>query len=168
VPSTYEPISTTTLSSAAATITFSSIPNTYTDLRLIFVGKSSVAGNDVNLYFNGDNNGTTYSRTSLLGNGTAASSTRETSAPVIRVSASAAGQSTTIPTFISVDIFSYTNSINKTVLTMWNGDRNGSGYSLPSVGLWRNTAAITSVSFNSASGNFPIGTIATIYGIKAA
>jgi hypothetical protein len=37
MPATYEPIATTTLGTAAAFITFSSIPATYTDLRLVIV-----------------------------------------------------------------------------------------------------------------------------------
>lgn len=164
---TYEPIATTTLGTAATTITFSSIPATYTDLRVSFVSTSTAAGDDINLYFNGDNAGTTYSRTSLLGSGAAASSNRETSTAFIRINATSAAASNTIPTFITVDVFSYTAATNKTVLTNWNGDRNGSGYVISTVGLWRNTAAITSLSLFSNT-TLATGTTATLYGIKAA
>ena len=40
MPATYEPIATTTLGSAQATVTFSSIPGTYTDLVLITNSRS--------------------------------------------------------------------------------------------------------------------------------
>ena len=47
MPATYEPIATTTLGSAATNITFSSIPATYTDLRLVLVARSDRAINSI-------------------------------------------------------------------------------------------------------------------------
>jgi len=79
MPATYEPIATTTLGSAAATITFSTIAATYTDLRLTLVFTTSVGGANVFFRFNGDT-GTNYSYTSLEGSGSAASSSRNTGA----------------------------------------------------------------------------------------
>lgn len=165
--STYEPIATTTLSSAASSITFSSIPSTYTDLRLILTGTSS--GNaDPELTFNGDNSpsGTNYSRTTLGGNGTAADSVRDTSIPYI-VNRLTYFTSTTV-SYQTFDIFSYAGSTYKTVLLDGSADRNGSGGVGKAVGLWRNTAAITSLRLNFASQTFSAGTTATLYGIKAA
>ena len=67
----------------------------------------------------------------------------------------------------TLDIFSYTGSTNKTVLVTNSVDQNGSGQVGRVVGLWRNTAAITTITLSDSS-NFAIGTTATLYGIKAA
>lgn len=164
---TYEPIATTTLGSAASTITFSSIPNTYTDLRIVLVGTSDAtgAGQAVLMRFNSDT-ATNYSATRLSGNGSAASSARWTN--IASIYCSIDGLSTTIPTLQMIDIFSYAGSTYKTALISNNEDKNGSGYVEARVGLWRSTSAITSVSLLIGSGNFATGTVATLYGIKAA
>ena len=160
---TYEPIATTTLGSAASSITFSSIPSTYTDLRLIVTGTPAAASRG-SLVFNGDT-ATNYSRTTLNGDGTTATSSRATSAAYILLGLtdSAAIQ------FWQSDIFSYAGSTNKTVLGIVSSDNNGSGFTTSQVGLWRSTSAITSVTFKTYDGaNFNAGTTATLYGIKAA
>jgi hypothetical protein len=161
MPATYEPIATQTLVSAG-TITFSSIPATYTDLRLIFtvIGTGT---NDTYLRFNSDT-ATNYSITTLTGNGSAASSGRSTSQTLINLDEAIAAQ----PSFFSVDIFSYAGSTFKTVLANLNSDRNGSGYVSNRAGLWRSTSAITSITLSPSASTFAIGTSATLYGIKAA
>ena len=71
---TYTPIATQTLGSSAASVTFSSIPGTYTDLMLISFAQGQASGGDnrLVLQFNGDT-ATNYSSTYLIGNGTTAS-----------------------------------------------------------------------------------------------
>lgn len=161
---TYDSIATTTLSSAASTITFSSIPNTYTDLRLvIFVNTASALSNS-SIRINLDS-GTNYSRTSLTGDGASANSARTTSQSDISFPES--NRSTTIPTMQIWDFFSYAGSTNKTVLAISASDLNGSGHIQNIVGLWRNTAAITSIRCQSNGGTYGIGTVATLYGIKS-
>lgn len=163
--STYTPIATTTLGSAASSITFSSIPATYTDLRLVLNVTSVSVSDNFQIQFNSDT-ATNYSQTLLIGNGTTASSTRYTSSSVIW---DATNLSTTLPSFITLDIFSYAGSTNKTALMSSNEDYNGSGFTKASVHLWRSTSAITSIDIKMPSGRtFSIGTTATIYGIKAA
>jgi hypothetical protein len=166
MPSTYEPIATTTLGSAAASITFSSIPATYTDLRLVFVGKRDGAtSNYVVVNVNGDT-GTNYSDTQLNGNGSSATSTRNSTA-----TAWYCGTVATIETnsaFFSLDVFSYAGSTFKTALSTFNNDRNGSGGVQYNVNLWRSTAAINSIKVDASSGNYATGTTATLYGIKNA
>lgn len=163
MPATYEPIATTTLGSQTPSITFSSIPATYTDLRVVVVCTASVNGAQIVTRFNGDT-ATNYSYTQLQGSGTTASSGRATSQTYLLFLNG--GGSTTIPTFAVMDIFSYTGSTNKTVLTSNNTDKNGSGNVVSSVGLWRSTAAITSILLDMS--DFKAGTTATLYGIKAA
>jgi hypothetical protein len=164
MPATYEPIATTTLGSAASTITFSSIPSTYTDLRLVLVATTTTE-TSCYLQFNSDT-GTNYSRTELSGNGSAAFSSGGSSQAQISLVYSSI--STTIPSFITLDIFSYAGNTFKTCLTSASQDVNGSGLVGCNVGLWRSTSAITSVNFIFYSGSFAAGTTATLYGIKNA
>jgi hypothetical protein len=165
MPSTYEPIATTTLGSAAASITFSSIAGTYTDLRLVLAGGFGTAGGGGNatiVRFNSDT-GTNYSSTFLYGDGTTAASFRSTNVTSIGISLS----NSTQVQMSTMDIFSYAGSTNKTALVEWSGDTNGSGQVRRNVGLWRNTAAITTILINNTD-QFAIGTTATLYGIKNA
>lgn len=157
---TYEPIATTTLTSSSG-ITFSSIPSTYTDLRLILTGVGPV-NNYTYMQINGSSS-TLYSWTELRGNGTSATSTRQstqTSFPIGYVN-------TTQPVLCQVDFFNYANtSINKTCLVSSSSDENGSGIVFNAVGLFRSTSAISTIA--TVATTWPSGTIATLYGIKAA
>lgn len=162
--STYEPISTTTLGSAASSITFSSIPATYTDLRLVLTCTVSSATDNLIMQYNSTTTG--YSQTFLLGDGSTASSVKYTNFSGIYGSYNQL-PSTTIPTFFTYDIFSYAGSTYKTCLCTSSLDYNGSGEIARYVGLWRNTSAITSVQLKFGS-NFAAGTTATLYGIKSA
>jgi len=167
MPATYEPIATQTLGSATATITFSSIAASWTDLRLSLVGSVTSASTQYYLRFNGVSSGGPYSGTYLGGDGTTASSTRYTSSNEIPINGINTGGTTT-PHFFITDIFSYAGSTYKTCLIEISHDRNGSGFVERAVGLWRSTAAITSVTITLNSGNMAAGTTATLYGIKAA
>ena len=162
---TMVPIATQTLGSAAASITFSSIPGTYTDLRLVLSNAVTVAGgNDIQFRFNGDT-ATNYSITGLHGSGTTATSVSTTSATVIDPDASSAvGTSATVPNLYTIDVFSYAGSTNKTCLVINSEDHNGTGDVGLSVALWRSTAAITSITILCGS-NLLTGTIATLWGI---
>lgn len=164
---TYEPIATTTLGVAAATIDFNSISSTYTDLRVVIVETGSTAG-DTWIRFNSSTTG--YSKTLFRGNGSTVASTRETSQS--RITWDNFGSSSTIPTLKTADIFSYANSsIKKTVLLISNYDVAGgvnSNAVFYTAGLWADVSAITSVNILRSSGNFNVGTTATLYGIKAA
>ena len=78
---TYEKIATTTLGSANATITFSSIPATYTDLVLAMaIGTSNQDG--IKIMINNDT-ATNYSNTRLYGNGSSISSNRRSSTATV-------------------------------------------------------------------------------------
>jgi hypothetical protein len=166
MPITYEPISTQTLSSATASITFSSIPSSYTDLRLVIVNTSSGANNQ-GIRFNSDT-GTNYSSTLFWSDGTAAQSFRYTNATYIHYASDLAVGPTTIPAFSTIDIFSYAGSTSKNCLLTTSLDLNGSGEVVRRVGLWTSTSAINTITIMRTAGNYSIGTIATLYGIKNA
>jgi len=164
---TYDKIATTTLSSANATITFSSIAASWTDLRLVFVVSSTSTATNFQVQFNSDT-AANYSSTYLNGNGTAASSGKNTSATNIQFT-DVTATSTTVPQMYTMDIFSYAGSTYKTALGTSSQDYNGSGSSASIVGLYRSTSAITSITLKtSGAPTFSIGTTATIYGILKA
>ena len=160
--STYEPIATTTLGSAAASVTFSSIPSTYTDLVIVING-AYVSSEDASpgLRFNSDS-GSNYSETGLDGNGSSAGSFADTSA----TSAILASMSATISTNI-INIMNYANTTTyKTSISRGNNSANRvRAY----VAMWRNTAAITSIQIiTRATPDFATGSTFTLYGISAA
>lgn len=161
--STEVAIATTTLSSAASSITFSSIPGTYTDLRLVLVCKNTSNNSNVRMYFNNDQ-GSNYSITRLYGTGSAAASNRNLNSTEISLN-DGYNITTAQPQLFTVDAFSYAGSTNKTVLVTSNQDENGTGEVGRYVGLYRSTSAITRLDLSITAGTFAVGTTATLYGI---
>jgi len=159
--STYTPIATQTLGSNTASVTFSSIPSTYTDLVLVFAGTnvSGLSGNGIR--FNSDS-GSNYSSTNLNGDGSSASSFNFPNTNYMRAGISNNSQSVSI-----VQIQNYSNTTtNKTVLARGSS---GASYVRVDVGMWRNTAAINSILYYVDSGaNFASGSTFTLYGIASA
>jgi hypothetical protein len=166
MPSTYNAISTTTLSSANSSISFTSIPATYTDLRLVLVARAVSTSISVDVTFNSDS-GTNYSKTLLYGDGNNVSTTRYTNLTQIGTNFGSAFDATN-PGLLTMDLFSYAGSTNKTVLFTVDNDLNGSGETQRTVAMWRNTAAINTIALISSANQFKIGTTATLYGIKNA
>jgi hypothetical protein len=165
MPATYEPIATTTLGSAASSITFSSIASSWTDIKVIIVATAASNANFA-FRFNSDS-GSNYSRTRLAADGTSVTSSANTNQTELQLTSSFSIGTT--PVMRTLDIFSYAGSTNKTVLFEEINDLNGSGGINKQVGLWRSTAAITSINFFAQSAtNFAAGTTATLYGIKNA
>jgi len=161
MPNTYVALATQTLSTASASVTFSSIPSSYTDLRLVINGTMSTAIDPVTINFNGDT-ASNYSYTLLYGDGTSAASTRSANLTAIR-----AGYLGTVQGITNVDIMNYSNTTtNKTVI----GRGNVANWGVTAqVSLWRSTAAITSMTIQSLSSyNFEIGTRFSLYGIANA
>jgi hypothetical protein len=160
--STYTPISTTTLGSAAASYTFSSISGSYTDLILICSSKAAGAG-DFLINLNGDS-GTNYSFTRISGNGTTASSARGTSN-----TSSFIGSIPGTGSEFSVNTIQFQNYSNSTTFKTFIGRTAfASNNTSAVVSLWRNTAAITSIAISSNGGNLQTGCTFTLYGIAAA
>ena len=157
---TYEPIATTTLGSAVASHTFSSIPATYTDLVLVHSGASS-ASVDIYMRFNSDS-ATNYSRTFVYASSGTAASSRETNQTLLYWNY----QTTDISTGIA-HIMNYANTTTfKTVISR----ENPVSFAVAAIaGIWRKTPeAINSITIGAFSGTMSIGSTITLYGIKAA
>lgn len=155
---TYDPIQTVLLGSPAASVTFSSIPATWTDLILV-CNPISASGN-IWVRLNGDT-AANYSRTWLYGDGTSAVSNRVASETLAYLSPSVL---TATSLMLETHFLSYANtSINKTLLTRFNDTGTTTGID---VNLWQSTAAINSILIT--AGGFGTGTKFTLFGIKAA
>jgi hypothetical protein len=157
--STYQAIASTTLSSNAATVTFGSIPGTFTDLVIIGDSTSSSLG-AVYMYFNGVTGTTNYSATVLSGNGSSGSSFRSTDTDQALCSVV-----DTVRSGFIVNIMSYSNTSVFKALISRGGVTTFATRAF--AGLWRSTAAITSISIFNGGGNFVSGSTFSIYGIKA-
>jgi hypothetical protein len=163
MPATYEPIATTTLGSAAASYTFSSISGSYTDLLVVVVGNSTAAA-DLFMQVNGDT-GSNYSTTQLSGTGSSALSQRSSNRTNFNVNFNAY-MSTTVAANYVIQIQNYSNATTyKTMLARSNNANQGVD---ATVGLWRSTSAITSVTLLNNGSTFAAGSTFTLYGIKAA
>lgn len=160
MPSTYEPIATQTLGSAALTVTFSSIPSTYTDLVIAATGLTT-AGTTLAMRFNGDT-ATNYSETYLLGNAGTASSGGDTSVNKMYLfNWYSDSQGTGL-----INIQNYSNTTTYKTALMRGGQ---AGYNVwATVGLWRSTSAINQVALTGDAATFQIGSTFTLYGIAAA
>jgi len=164
MPKTYEPIATTTVATTGNTVTFSSIPATYTDLILVSFarrGINSSGGDGLKCQFNGDS-ASNYSFSFGAGDGSSANYSTSTGQTIFI--AGSCGDSKYNASICH--ILNYANtSTYKTVLTRAN-DTTDQNVSI-SVSLWRSTSAINSIYINAANG-FNSDTIFTLYGIKAA
>lgn len=167
MPVTYDSISTTTLGSANTTITFSSIPSSYTDLRLVMSGKVSTTGNNIIARLNSDS-GTNYSVVSLYGNSSTGASVLSSNNNYLWLQWFSYSDSTD-PSLITTDILSYSGSTNKTLISQISTDRDGSGAAEFCCNLWRNTSAINRIDlYVQSSNSFSAGFTATLYGILRA
>jgi hypothetical protein len=160
---TYEPIATTTLGSNAASYTFSSIPSTYTDL-IVVCRAGAVSNSDLTFRVNGDT-GTNYSTTWLYSDGTGVGSTRSAN--------TAFGYFTylgAIETFgHSVHIAHFMNYSNTTTFKTVLARSANASRGVDAMGnLWRNTAAINSITLIGSNANILSGSTFTLYGITAA
>jgi hypothetical protein len=160
--STYTPIATQTLGSAAASVTFSSIPQGYTDL-VVVANRLSVGLDNLTMQFNGDTS-TNYSFTNMWGNGSTAGSARGSNTATPYLDYYAASEPS-FPAPVIMNIQNYSNSTTyKTTLARGSNAARGVD---ATVMLWRSTAPITSILLKCySSTNFTTGSTFSIYGIQ--
>lgn len=165
-------ISSQTLGSSTATVTFSAIPSTYTDLCLKVSARSSVASTQSNLAieFNADSSAL-YSATFLFDTGNTAYSQQWSGDTYLRHYGNIVGSSATSNTFSNYEFYlpSYTASQNKPIGTYGVTENNSSTDATitATAGLYRSTTAISSIRlFANDSSNFVAGSSFYLYGIK--
>ena len=164
---TYKLIQTVTVGAGgAASIQFSSIPQTYTDLVLLYSGRSTRAagGDDLYIRFNGLS--TNLSSLDLYGTGSAAASFSDASIAYVGYFT---GDTATASVFSNGSIYipNYTVSIAKTISGDAVSENNATAATqLFGSGLWNNTAAITQINIYALNGNWKQYSSASLYGIK--
>ena len=163
---TYDSIATTTLSTSSAQISFTSIPATYTDLRIVVTEFALGNGGQISLNFNSVSS-TLYSGNVLRSNGSPSASLETSNSTNFVTYDGMAG--TALPSLTIIDIFSYANTnIFKTWLAKTSGDRNSPSFVYATCGLFRSTNAISRIDLNAQNWNFAADTKATLFGILRA
>ena len=163
---TYTLIASQTVSgSSTGTVTFSSVPQTYTDLVLV---ANFGLGGGARLYlrFNGSS-ATDYNDTWFTGEGATPYYGRDTSQNAMTVGGAWNGCSTSLTATAIISIMDYANATtNKSVLSKLANEKGSSGSVDTVIGMWASTSAITSVSV--VGGNvFLSGSTFKLYGIEA-
>ena len=159
---TFVKIATVNGTGSSATLQFTSIPATYTDLVLKLSLSNTSTGGYFELRFNGAT--TNLSGRYIQGDGSAVDSS--TFQPWGRVNNTAQ----TANTFASTDVYipNYAGSNNKSLSLDTVSENNGTAASaILEAGLWSSSAAITSIEIVAqTTGNFTTLSTATLYGIS--
>ena len=171
MPSTYTLISSNVLSSSAASVTFSAIPSTYTDLVLRISTRTDYSGdykNPIDITVNGSSTG--YSVTSVFGTGTSAGSNRTSNRAYWSRSYSNSAL-TTSNTFNSLEVYfsSYAGSAYKVSSAFGATEINSATNNIVNAvaNLWQDSAAISSITLvDESAANFVSGSSFYLYGIK--
>jgi hypothetical protein len=153
---------------SVSTITFSSIPATYTHLQLRLLSRNATsASNYLAIRVNGDSTSGNYPRHYLGGNGSSAYA--GASVPDSTWAWTSADNSLAANIFgVSVvDLLDYANTNKyKTMRALDGFDANGSGQVQLDSGLWQSTAAINSITIYTFGPNFATGSQFALYGVK--
>jgi hypothetical protein len=163
---TYVALDKKTTTGSVSSVEFTGISAAYTDLVLVMEYSLSAANDSVFMRFNSDT-ATNYSDTVISGNGTSATSGRDTSSSAgIRISANNTAQGSGTRQTNIISIMNYANTTTfKTVLSRYSSVGGAEAF----VGLWRKTPeAINTITLRFAGGaNFETGATFSLYGIAA-
>jgi hypothetical protein len=161
----YDSIATVTVGSGGtASISFSSIPATYTHLQLRIITGSNPGGYNSGLRFNSDT-GSNYYGHAMYGSGNTSGSFSLGSQTFASISFNGISNTEFSPTV--VDILDYTNTNkNKVIRSLTGRDSNAAGDLYLMSGFWSNTNAITDITIVAPSATFIQHSSFALYGIK--
>jgi hypothetical protein len=163
MPNTLIPIQTYTLSATTASVTFSNIPQSYTDLKIIVSARTDSTSPNILFSINGSTS--TFSCMALYSDGASVSNT----ASVPRVVSYTSLSTDTASTFGNTEVYipNYTSSSSKSYSVDTVSENNATtAYAGLFAGLWATGSAITSLTFTPSSGSFVAGSTFTLYGIS--
>jgi hypothetical protein len=171
-PGAMIPIATVTADGTASSVTFTSIPQTYTHLQIRGIARNTAAGSgdyDLLMRYNSDS-GSNYARHRVYGSGSAAAADAATSTTYAHGGLVLGGgaASNLFGGFVT-DILDYTNTNKyKTSRFLAAYDANGSGYIFFGSSVWMSTSAVTSITLSTGSNNLANYSSFALYGIKTA
>lgn len=160
----YNSIASATGTGSSGSITFSSIPSTYSHLQVRYYYKTSATA-ALYLRMNSDS-GSNYSNHEIVADTSTATSTGSASQTQGRLGASN-GKSDYQPCAGIVDLHDYANTSKYKTFSDFSGNQiqfAGSDLDIRS-GMWMNTSAINSLTIYLSSGNFTTDTVIGLYGI---
>ena len=174
LPNSYESIATTTVGSGgSSTITFSSIPSTFTHLQLRYIARSAQVGNASSLIlrFNSDTGSNYYAYHEIYADGSTAAAYADSTATFSQVDQIPAANKTASVFGVGViDLLDYTStSKNKTIRFLDGWDSNGTGAVVFGSSLYKPStiAAISTITITDAyAQNFVEYSQFALYGIK--
>jgi hypothetical protein len=167
VSNSYASIATATFTGSALSVTFSSIPATYTHLQIRGLARTPGGNDQIDLRFNGDT-ATNYSFHGLSGDGaTVTSEGYGTQNRIFNVNSPVANADVYCVSVIDILDYANTNK-NTTVRTLQGRDVNGGGVLALNSGGWYNTAAVTSITLAARVYNPTSISSFALYGIKGA
>jgi hypothetical protein len=153
-------LATITLGSAASTVTFSSIPATYRDLRIVanVTGTGAILDSD---YVKFNTSTADFTTVQMYGNGSSAGSNTGTSGRVSNYE-NTVGR----PYVWTLDIMDYSaTDKHKSYLSRFNADDAGVG---AFAGRWAQTTALNAIQIYPATGQYAAGSTFSLYGIVSA
>jgi hypothetical protein len=159
-------IDTSTVANTATTLTISSIPATYKHLLIVGVGLQTSGANDGDLFVrvNGDaGNNYTLQRAIASGNTFGGYGSSAISGISCMGSMARTADADALLGEVAIYIYNYASTTNyKAIVASGGSMNNGTNSWVGSRGVWRNTAAVTSVSLVDANGtNLKAGTYIT-------
>ena len=170
---TYDALGSYTVSGSSTTsITFSSLPTSYTDLVLTGTHALSVDNNSITVIYNNDTGSNYPSNSAYIYYATNYYIQGDTDGVSATRNQSVSGYPT-YSNWASLEMYitEYGSSKWKNTLYRNTAATNSSTYlgSYVSMGgsTWKNTAAITSIKISASAGNFTAGTVFSLYGIIA-
>jgi hypothetical protein len=168
----FESIATATGTGSSGTISFTSIPSTYTHLQIRGIMRTDEAGaTETNCYIQVNTaTGSTYAYHILRGNGaTVTASGGASTTFTFPGNATGAAATASVMGVLIADVLDYASTTKNKTLRYFTGfDRNGAGEVYVSSGLYNATTAITSIQIKTSSNNWTTATTFALYGIKAA
>ena len=159
--STYEPLSSVTLTTAQSQVTFANIPQNYTDLILIFNGAVTTGAANITCVVN--NSGTDYSRATMSGNASIAFTQRYASQSLFMLNES--GFLNTTFSNVIAQFMNYSNAT--TFKTMFSRPNNADNGTSAVVNTWRNKAPINSITISASASTFVVGSTFSLYAVGA-
>ena len=166
MPTTYDAIATTTLTSNQGTITFTSISQSYTDLILVFSGKLATLTATAKCRINNDSSGS-YFQENAAGNGTITAASTQNGVDGFRLGEVVAGLISTQQTII-MQFPNYSSGVMKK-MCHWRNSSAGSGGEVGFyVGSYNSNTAITRLDLVEPVRTWATGTTVTLYGILKA